>query len=90
MEPQPRRSRRNPSVGPVSRGDPPEQERPRGWAKGEWWEWLAIFFAIAALWPKILRWQGVTWDLVLWAALILMIVVFVRRTRRMRRSWKAK
>jgi|GEM_PF-1184225 len=65
--------------------DPPRREQ---WAPGEWWEWLAIFFAIAALWPKILRWESVVWDIALLAAMVLMIVVFVRRVRRMRRSWK--
>ena len=58
------------------------------WAKGEWWEWLAIFFSIAALWPVILRWDGIIWDLALFGALVLMIMVFLRRARRMKRSWK--
>lgn len=65
-----------------------ETRKRSSWAKGEWWEWIAIFFAILALWPKILRWHGFVWDIVLWAMLALMVVVFVRRTRRMRRRWR--
>jgi hypothetical protein len=53
------------------------------------WETLAIFFAIAALWPWLLRGplnlpDWLTWGL-LAAALALMIAVFVRRARRMAR-----
>ncbi len=57
-------------------------------APGEWWEWLAIFFAIASLWPKILRWPGITWDIVIWVAMALMIVVLLRRIRRTRNAWR--
>ena len=60
----------------------------RRWAPGEWWEWLAIFFAIAALWPRILRWDHIIWDVLLWSALALMFVVMRRRLRRVRRSGK--
>jgi cobalamin synthase len=61
----------------------------RKFAKGEWWEWIAILFSIVALWPKILMWQGIAWDLVLLGALVLMVIVFVRRARRTKRSWKS-
>lgn len=71
------------------RSDYPPPENKTRWANGEWWEWLAIFFAIAALWPVILRWDGIVWDLALFAALVLMVVVFVRRARRMKSSWKS-
>lgn len=57
-------------------------------APGEWWEWIAIFFAIASLWPKILRWPSFAWDVVIWVAMALMIVVLLRRIRRMRHEWR--
>lgn len=65
-----------------------ESTRREQWAKGELWEWLAIFFAIAAIWPKILRWPSIFWDVVLFVAAILMVWVFLRRARRMKESWK--
>jgi hypothetical protein len=52
------------------------------------WEWLAIFFAIAAIWPKILRWPSIIWDATLLVAAGLMVWVFIRRSRRIRESWK--
>ena len=66
-----------------------EGRRRESWAKGEWWEWIAIFYAIAALWPKILRWDGILWDIALFAAAGLMIWVFLRRARRMKDTWKS-
>ena len=53
------------------------------------WEWVAIFFAIAALWPRIianvLHWPAwLTWGLLV-VALALMVLVFVRRVRRLLR-----
>ena len=70
--------------GEIDRKDRP----PRGLAPGEWWEWIAVFIAIAALWPKILRWDGIIWDLALIGALGLMILVFIRRSRRLREAWR--
>jgi hypothetical protein len=67
---------------------PPTDDGKHRLAPGEWWEWPAIFFAIAALWPKILRWEHIGWDFVLWGALALMLIVLRRRMRRMRESWK--
>lgn len=64
-----------------------DKKRSPGWARGEWWEWIAIFFAIFALWPKILRWDGIVWDIALWSAVILMVIVFLRRSRRLRKTW---
>lgn len=61
---------------------------PKGLAPGEWWEWIAIFLAIAALWPKILGWEGIIWDIAMLGALAAMVVVFIRRSRRMRKAWR--
>ena len=66
--------------------DPPK--RPTRWASGEWWEWLLIFVAMAAMWPKILHLPGIHWDLILWSALGLMVWVFVRRMKRFKQEWK--
>ncbi len=64
-------------------------ERPESkWAPGEWWEWLAIFFAMAAMWPKILSWEHIVWDFLLWTGLALMLIVLRRRARRIRETWK--
>ena len=79
MEPRSRRPRPTPDTPPTSQ-----------WAPGEWWEWIAIFYAIAMLWPKILRWTHPAWDVCLWVAAVLMVVILVRRVRRTRRSWKGK
>jgi hypothetical protein len=65
-----------------------ESPRREQWAKGELWEWIAIFLSIAALWPKILRWPGILSDVAVFAAAILMIWVFIRRARRMKESWR--
>ena len=65
----------------------PEAPKTR-WAKGEWWEWVLIIVSVLALWPKILSWPGIIWDIVLFTALGLMIWVFVRRSKRLRREWK--
>lgn len=50
------------------------------------WETAAIFFAIFALWPWRLKWEPrALWSSVLVAALLLMVLVAVRRIRRMHR-----
>ena len=78
--------------GRSRRGTPiptPDSPAPKTrWAKGEWWEWLLIFFAIAALWPKVLSWPGIWWDIILWVALGLMVWVTIRRSKRLKREWK--
>ena len=81
-------SRRRRSTPDDVKGDAADAGRDRRGVPGEWWEWLAIFFATATLWPKILRWDHIVWDVLLWTALVLMFVVMRRRVRRMRRSWK--
>jgi hypothetical protein len=50
-----------------------------------WWEDAAVVLAIGSLWPVVLRWPGVLWQIVLYGMAVLMIVVFVRRLRRLRR-----
>ena len=50
------------------------------------WETAAIFFAIFAIWPWRLGWEPkALWYSVLAAALLLMVLVAVRRIRRMHR-----
>lgn len=56
------------------------------------WETAAILLAIVAIWPALLKWQmpdffvpkWLAWGLLL-AALAVMVGVFVRRVRRLRR-----
>ena len=52
------------------------------------WEPVAILLAIVALWPKIFmpRWVGS--DVLMYAALVAMIVVFVRKVQRFRKVEK--
>jgi len=56
------------------------------------WEQVAIFFSLAAIWPGLLQGLGVDLALPRWftygllgVALVLMIVVFTRRVRRLHR-----
>ena len=51
------------------------------------WESVAILLAIAALWPKIFAPQSLVSDLLLYAALVLMIVVLVRKLLRFQKLW---
>jgi hypothetical protein len=68
--------------------DKSSQRNESNWAPGEWWEWIAIFIAILSLWPRVLRWPNPIWDVFLWGAVVLMIVVLVRRVRRTRDPWR--
>ncbi len=44
------------------------------------WETIAIFLAIASLWPPyVLGWEGLPWRIVCWAMLGVMVAVLVRR-----------
>ena len=50
------------------------------------WETAAIFFAIFSIWPWRLGWEPkALWSGVLIAALLLMVLVAVRRIRRVHR-----
>jgi hypothetical protein len=51
--------------------------------KSHWWETVAIFLAIASLWPKIIGWPDPAWTYVMYAALALMVVVFAIRFLRL-------
>ena len=56
------------------------------------WEPVAIIAAIIALAPKILAYaKGRTWlfaDVLMWAALVLMIAVFVCKAKRFRHLYR--
>ena len=50
------------------------------------WEVVAIFVALASLWPAyILQWEGVHWHILSYAMLALMAFIFVRRVLAFRR-----
>ncbi len=80
-------SKRSRRTSPMPDIEPPKRQ---SFARGEWWEWLLVFLAIAALWPTIMRWEGIWWDLALWAALAAMIWVFIRRSRRIKEEWRGR
>lgn len=54
------------------------------------WETVAIFFAILAMWPMILRWEGLIFKIILYFALLLMVLVLVRRWKRFSRLGEAE
>ena len=54
------------------------------------WETVAIFFAIVAMWPLVLRWEGPIFQVLLYLALLVMIVVFVRRWKKFHRLFERK
>ena len=80
-------SQRSRRKTPIPEPEPPKRQ---SFAHGEWWEWLLTFLAIAALWPTIMRWEGIWWDVALWAVLAAMIWVFIRRSRRVKEEWKGR
>jgi len=56
------------------------EPQPKGPRRVSWWETVAIFLAIAAIWPAyILKWPGVGWRVVSYVALAAMVVVLARR-----------
>jgi hypothetical protein len=69
---------------PLMPGQPSPSVPPQG-EPIPWWEDAAIVVAIGSLWPVVLRWPGTIWQIVLYCMAFLMIVVFVRRSRRLRR-----
>ncbi len=42
---------------------------------------IAIVLAILSLWPRILRWNNPAFDVVLYACLGFMVLIFIRRLR---------
>ncbi|MBI2194823.1 MAG: hypothetical protein HYU36_22815 [Planctomycetes bacterium] len=48
-----------------------------------WWEDAAIVLAILSFWPVLLRWPGAGWRPLMYGMGVLMVVIFVRRTRRL-------
>jgi hypothetical protein len=58
------------------------------------WERIATFLAIFLLWPKIwAHWTHRPWplaDVLMYAALLLMLVVFIRKAVRISRYWKSR
>ena len=45
---------------------------------------IFILVCIFTLWPKILGWRGLFFDILLYIALIGLVIIFVRRIRRIR------
>jgi len=45
---------------------------------------IFIIVCIFTLWPKILGWGGIFFDILLYIALIGLVIVFVRRLKRIR------
>lgn len=54
------------------------------------WETVAILFAIVAMWPLVLRREGPVFQVLLYLALLVMIVVFVRRWKKFHRLLEKK
>jgi len=44
-------------------------------------ETVAIFLAIFSLWPRILGWRHVAFDILMYIFLVLMILIAIRRMR---------
>jgi len=62
--------------------------KPRRWLSRRMagkWEVLAIFLALASLWPPILRWKHPFWKVFMYGMLGVMAVLFVLNVRRL---WK--
>ena len=51
-----------------------------------WGEDIFIILSIASLWPTIIGWNHPVYEFLLYVALISLVVIFVRRVRRFRKS----
>ena len=45
---------------------------------------IFILVCIFTIWPKILGWRGVVFDVLLYTALVGLVIIFVRRIKRIR------
>ncbi len=59
------------------------EERDSG-KRGRLFEDIFILVSILALWPVVLGWQGLVYEIALYAALAGLIYIFFRRMRRFR------
>ena len=50
---------------------------------GHWWERLAILVALLSLWPWLLGWKHPAWQVLMYAMLGVMAVLFVVNVRRL-------
>ena len=52
-------------------------------------ETVAIFLGILSLWPKILGWRHIAFDILLYLFLGLMILIAIRRVRMLKKAFKS-